>query len=220
VSAGGVDPSSQLDTATVSGIATGGPVTITAKSSNAVSGNANVTVSSAINHIVLSPNQFTVNTHATQQVTAQAFDVNDHPIAGVTFTWITKSGGTIASVSQTGVVTGVAPGTDSAYASSQGVSGGAAVTVKQAPVATVIVEPDSSTMTTKKNQHVQLTDTVKDAQGDTLLGRPVTWSSSNTSIATVSAAGLVRPGSDTGFVTITATAESKKGTASVHVTKP
>ena len=104
---------------------------------------------------------------------------------------------------------------------SQGVAGGAAVTVKLVPVATVIVDPDSSQITTKKGQHVQLTDTLKDAQGDTLLGRTVTWSSSNTTIATVSAAGLVQPaGSDTGFVTITATAESKKGTAKVHVTSP
>jgi hypothetical protein len=186
-----------------------------------VHGSAKVTVSSAINHIVLSPNQFTVNTHATQQVMAQAFDINNHPIPGVTFTWTTKSGGTIASVAQTGIVTGVAPGNDSAFASSQGVAGGAAVTVKLVPVATVIVDPDSSQITTKKGQHVQLTDTLKDAQGDTLLGRTVTWSSSNTTIATVSAAGLVQPaGSDTGFVTITATAESKKGTAKVHVTSP
>jgi uncharacterized protein YjdB len=160
-----------------------------------------------------------VNTHATQQVMAQAFDVNDHPIPGVTFTWTTKSGGKVASVSQTGLVSGVAPGSDSAYASSQGISGGAAVTVKQAPVATVIVVPDSSTIT-KKNQHVQLADTVKDAQGDTLLGRMVTWASSDTAIATVSPMGLVQPASDTGFVTITATVESKKGTAKVHVTSP
>jgi uncharacterized protein YjdB len=221
VSTGGVDPSSQLDTATVTGVATGGPVTLTATSSNNVHGSVKVTVSSAINHIVLSPNQFTVNTHATQQVMAQAFDINNHPIPGATFTWTTKSGGTIASVAQTGIVTGVAPGNDSAFASSQGVTGGAAVTVKLVPVATVIVDPDSSHITTKKGQRVQLTDTLKDAQGDTLLGRTVTWSSNNAAIATVSAAGLVQPaGSDTGFVTITATVESKKGTASVHVTAP
>ena len=40
------------------------------------------------------------------------------------------------------------------------------------------------------------------------------------SIATVSAMGLVQPASDTGRVTITATVESKKGTAKVHVTAP
>jgi hypothetical protein len=196
-------------------------VTVTATSSNNVSGNAKVSVSSAINHVVLTPNQFTVNTHATQQVTAQAFDVNNHPIDSVSFTWTTKSGGKVSRVDKTGDVTGVAPGDDSVFASAQGKTGGAAVTVKLAPVATVIVVPDSSHITTKKDQHVQLTDTLKDAQGDTLLGRTVTWASSNAAIATVSAIGLVKPGTDTGFVVITATAENdKKGTASVHVTAP
>jgi uncharacterized protein YjdB len=106
------------------------------------------------------------------------------------------------------------------FASSQGKTGGAAVTVKLAPVATVIVDPDSSTITTAGGQKVQLTDTLEDAQGDTLLGRTVTWASSNASIATVSDKGLVKPATDTGFVTITATAEGKKGTASVHVQAP
>jgi uncharacterized protein YjdB len=219
VSAGGVDPSSQLDTATVTGIATGGPVTITATSSNNHTGNVKVSVVSAINHIVLTPNQFTVNTHGTQEVTAQAFDVNNQPI-NVTFTWSTKSNGKIARVDTTGDVTGVAPGDDSVFASSEGKTGGAAVTVKQAPVATVIVVPDSSQITTAKNQRVQLTDTLKDAQGDTLLGRTVTWMSDKPSIATVSSAGLVKPATDTGFATITATAEGKHGEASVHVTAP
>ena len=218
VSAGGIDPGSQLDTATVTGVAAGDPVTITATSSNNVNGNVKVTVSTGINHIVLSPNQFNVNTHATQQVTAQAFDDNNHPISGVTFTWSTKSGGAIARVDMTGVVTGVAPGMDSVFASSQGKTGGASVTVKLAPVQTVIVAPDSSHITI--GQQVQLTDTLKTAQGDTLLGRTVTWASDKNSIATVSSNGLVKPAGDTGFVRITATAEGKHGTASVHVTAP
>jgi hypothetical protein len=218
VSAGGIDPGSQLDTATVTGIAAGDQVTITATSSNNVNDNVKVTVSTGINHIVLSPNQFNVNTHATQQVTAQAFDDNNHPISGVTFTWSTKSGGAIARVDMTGVVTGVAPGMDSVFASSQGKTGGASVTVKLAPVQTVIVAPDSSHITI--SQQVQLTDTLKTAQGDTLLGRTVTWASDKNSIATVSSNGLVKPAGDTGFVRITATAEGKHGTASVHVTAP
>jgi trimeric autotransporter adhesin len=219
VSAGGVDPSSQLDTATVTGVATGGPVTITATSSNQVKGNVSLTVSSAINHIVLTPNQFTVNTHATQQVTAQAFDVNNNPIAGVTFSWQTKSGGSIASVNTTGLVTGVAPGSDSVYASSGGKSGGAAVTVDLAPVGSVTVVPASAQITNAAGQSVQLTDTVKDANGDTLLGRPVTWSSSNTGVANVSPMGLVTPAgpTDTGSVIITAASGGKSGTATVHV---
>jgi uncharacterized protein YjdB len=221
VSTGGVDPTTQLDTATVTGVAIGGPVSITATSSNNVQGSAQVTVATAINHINLSPNQFTMNTHATRAVTATAFDVNNHAISGVVFAWTTKSGGTIASVDQTGLVTGVGPGSDSVYASAQGITGGAGVTVNQVPAATVIIVPASSTM--PNNSTLQLGDTVKDAAGDTLLNRTVTWKSSDNTIATVSATGLVQPGTaspDTGMVTITATSGSANGTATVHVVYP
>ena len=221
VSAGGVDPNTQLDTATVTGVAIGGPVTITATSSNNVQGSAQVTVATGINHILLTPNQFALNTHATRTVTATAYDVNNHAISGVVFTWTTKSGGARASVDATGDVTGVGPGVDSVFASAQGVTGGAEVTVSQAPPATVIVVPSSSQM--PNNGSVQLSDTVKDAAGDTLLNRSITWSSSNSAIATVSTTGLVQPGTanpDTGMVTITASTGSVHGQATVHVVFP
>ena len=221
VSAGGVDPNTQLDTATVSGVAIGGPVSITATSSNNVQGSAQVTVATPINHINLTPNQFSITTHSSRAVTATAFDVNNHVISGVVFSWSTKSGGVVASVDQTGLVTGVGPGSDSVFASAQGVVGGGSVTVTQVPAATVIIVPASSTM--PNNTSLQLGDTVKDAAGDTLLNRPVTWSSNNTAIATVSATGLVAAGSanpDTGMVTITATSGSANGTATVHVVFP
>ena len=66
---------------------------------------------------------------------------------------------------------------------------------------------------------MQLTATLKDASGNTLSGRTVTWSSSNTSVATVSSSGLVSavtPGS----ATVTAASEGKTGTASITVTAP
>lgn len=62
----------------------------------------------------------------------------------------------------------------------------------------------------------QMIATVRDASGNTLSGRVVSWSSSSPPVATVSDAGLVTaltPGS----VTITATAEGKSGTSSVSV---
>jgi trimeric autotransporter adhesin len=220
VSAGGVDPNTQLDTATVTGVAIGGPVTITATSPNNVQGTTQVTVATPINHITLTPNQFSLLTHGKQTVVATAYDVNNHAINGVVFTWTTKSGGTITSVDQSGDVTGVAPGSDSVYASAQGIAGGASVTVSLAPVATVVVAPSSATLTNSAGSSVQLTDTTKDAQGDTLLNRPVTWSSSNSAIAAVSGTGLVTPGSanpDTGTVTITATSGGANGSASIHV---
>jgi len=49
-----------------------------------------------------------------------------------------------------------------------------------------------------------------------LTGRVLTWSSSNTSVATVSPAGVVR-GVASGEVTITAMSEGISGTAKVSV---
>src|SRR5207247_1042694 len=64
---------------------------------------------------------------------------------------------------------------------------------------------------------VQLTATPKDAAGNPLSGRVVTWATSATSVATVSATGLVT-GVTVGTATITATSEGKSGTATVTVT--
>src|SRR5207244_3276099 len=84
-----------------------------------------------------------------------------------------------------------------------------------APVATVTVSPASINLQT--GQTSQLTPTPKDANGNVLTGRTVTWSSDNGSVATVNATGLVTA-SGVGTATITATSEGKSGTASVTVT--
>src|SRR5207253_9396851 len=57
----------------------------------------------------------------------------------------------------------------------------------------------------------------KDAAGNTLTGRIVTWASSNTAVATVSGSGLAT-GMAGGPATITATSEGQSGTAAVSVT--
>src|SRR5207249_9948799 len=60
---------------------------------------------------------------------------------------------------------------------------------------------------------------LKDANGNTLTGRTVTWSSDNTAVATVSGSGLVS-GVAAGAATITATSEAKTGTSAITVTAP
>src|SRR5918993_5136712 len=66
---------------------------------------------------------------------------------------------------------------------------------------------------------VQLTATPRDANGNALTSRTVAWSTSNTSIATVSNAGLVA-GVSSGSVTITATVDGKTGTRALNVIPP
>src|SRR5205823_5650810 len=85
------------------------------------------------------------------------------------------------------------------------------------PVASVTVTPASATVTTGST--VQLTATPKDANGNSLAGRTVTWQSSNTAAATVNGSGLVT-GVAAGSATITATSEGQSGTAAITVTPP
>jgi hypothetical protein len=65
----------------------------------------------------------------------------------------------------------------------------------------------------------QLDAVLKAADGRILNGRPITWSSGDTSVARVSAAGLVI-GRTAGNATITATSEGRSGTAQVDVVNP
>src|SRR5882762_5283844 len=83
-----------------------------------------------------------------------------------------------------------------------------------APVASVTVSPAAASMSVGTT--VQLTATLKDANGLPTSGS-VTWATSNGTVATVSASGLVT-GLGVGTATITATSGGQSGTAAVSVT--
>src|SRR5438445_731383 len=97
------------------------------------------------------------------------------------------------------------------------VSDTATVTITTIPVASVTVSPGSASLQVGATQ--QFTAVTKDAAGNTLTGRTVTWASSNTAVATVSGSGLAR-GVAAGTATITATSEGQSGTAAITVTAP
>jgi hypothetical protein len=84
-----------------------------------------------------------------------------------------------------------------------------------APVATVTVSPSTAALTVGGT--VTLSATLRDSGGNVLTGRTVTWSSSNTTAATVSASGVVT-GRAAGSAVITASSEGRSGTASISVT--
>ncbi|PYO44466.1 MAG: hypothetical protein DMD29_00320, partial [Gemmatimonadetes bacterium] len=88
-------------------------------------------------------------------------------------------------------------------------------TASTAPVASVTISPASASVVVGAVE--QLTTTLKDAAGNVLTGRTVTWASSALGVATVSGSGLVT-GLVVGTATITATSEGQSGTASITVT--
>src|SRR5439155_26054686 len=86
-----------------------------------------------------------------------------------------------------------------------------------APVASVTVSPATAAVTVGGT--AQLSATLRDAGGNVLTGRVVTWSSSNAPMATVSTVGLVT-GVAAGSATILATSEATQGSGAVTVTAP
>jgi hypothetical protein len=81
----------------------------------------------------------------------------------------------------------------------------------------VAVTPASVSLAVGGTQ--QLTAAPKDASGNVLAGRAVTWASSAPGVASVSGAGLVTAVA-AGTATITATSDGKSGTAAVTVNPP
>ncbi len=197
----------------VTGVAVGS-TTITA-TSEGKSGTATVTVTNVpVASVVVTPASPTIQVGATAQLSATPKDANGNVLTGRVVTW--ASGNTaVATVSGSGLVTGVAAGSANITATSEGKSGTATATVTSVPVASVTVAPPSATIAV--NGMVQLMATPKDANGNPLSGRVVTWASDNAGVATVSGSGLVT-GVAAGSANITATSEGKSGTAAITVT--
>ena len=149
---------------------------------------------------------------ATVQLTAEVRDQNDRVMAGTTATW-TSSDSSVATVDASGLVTGVAEGVATITASAGEASGSAEVTVMQ-PVASVEVSPAAETV--GLGSTLQLTAEGFDENGDTVEGAEFSWDSSDNSVATVDASGLVT-GVAEGMATITAGAGSGEGTAEITV---
>src|SRR2546428_6223774 len=205
-----------VGTVSASGLVTGvavGAATITA-TSEGQSGTAAVTVSSVpVASVTVNPATATVVLGAATQLTATPKDAVGNVLTGRAVMWA-SSNAAIATVSATGLVTGVAAGAVTITATSEGQSGTAAVTVSLVPVASVTVGPTAPDADVRGT--VQLTATPKDAAGNVLSGRVISWASSNAAIATVSATALVA-GVTVGAATITATSEGQSGTAAVTV---
>ena len=172
--------------------------------------------SAAVASVLVSPAAGDLAVGETMQLTATLKDSAGNPLTGPPVTW-ESSDITVATVSNAGLVTGVAPGAATITAASEGTDGSAAVAVTVIPVAAVAVWPPSSSIAVGLT--LQLTATPTDQAGNPLPGRLVTWASGNPSVATVSPSGLAT-GVAQGSATIIATSEGKSGSAPLTVLVP
>ena len=150
------------------------------------------------------------------QLTATPLDVAGYPVVGQTATW-SSSDPTIAAVSPAGLVTAVAPGTATMTATCNGRSGTATIIV-QLPLAALTV--DQSAVTIASGASLSLTVTPEDENGGALQGIPLTWSSSNTAVATVTASGGRVTAVAPGKTTITVSSGGVSATAAITVVGP
>ena len=152
------------------------------------------------------------------QLTAAARDSGGTSIVGRPFTW-SSDNPAVATVSAGGLVTALAEGVAHVRAEMDGRAAEATiqVSVTLAPVASVEVVPGAAKVV--GGGLVQLTAIVRDAAGNLLPFRAITWQSSNPAVATVAAGtGSTAVVTDVtaGSATITAISEGKSGSAAIR----
>ena len=149
---------------------------------------------------------------ATVQLSAEVRDQNARVMAGATVTW-TSSASSMATVDASGLVTAAGNGTATITASVGSASGSAVVTVTQS-VASVEVSPSAETI--ELGSTLQLTAEAFDESGHAVAEVEFAWETSDATVATVDASGLVT-GVAVGVATITATYEENTAESVISV---
>lgn len=132
-----------------------------------------------------------VRVNQSRTLAAVCLDGTGKQLAGATITWFSNNP-LVASVTETGTVSGLAVGQATLSATCGAVSDQVTIQVTLVPPATVTASHSTLTMTVGQQQ--QLAATAKDSAGNVLdlLGRQVLWTSDNLPAATVSPAGVVQ----------------------------
>jgi len=185
-----------------------GTAGITARYGTGV-GAASIVVLGPVTAVTVTAAQATITAGTTTQLSVAAIDATGVPQArDITYT---SSAPTVATVTNSGVVTGTGAGTATITATSEGRSGTVSITVL-APTA-VSLSPTTSFVAQGGTQ--QLAIEVRDpVTGVPLSGQTVAYTTSAPSVATVNATGLVTVIGG-GTATITATSNGRTGTATI-----
>ena len=141
---------------------------------------------------------------ATRQLTATARSSTGATISGTTFNWSSTNPSVVTVDASSGLVTAVANGTTIVTAAAGNVTGTTMITVQQVPAA-IIGVPARDTILAA-GQTKSFVAQVNDAGGTAISGAAVTWSSSNTAVATINPASGLATAAGAGSTTLTVTA--------------
>lgn len=187
----------------VSAVATGEAEIIV--TSEGKSAKATVTVQpAAVAAVQIAPMTLTLDLGATEQLTAVTRDALGNILLGRVVTW-ESTAPAVVSVSEQGLVTGLSAGSAFVTAYSEGKGATATIQV-HVPVATIQILGGLDTLEAFDERQLQAA--LRDANGDLLEPRPISWTVSDPAIATIDASGKLT-GLDRGTVTITAEREGK-----------
>jgi alpha-tubulin suppressor-like RCC1 family protein/uncharacterized protein YjdB len=204
-----------IATVDANGVVTGvaaGSANIVA-TSEGKSAQAAITVSLVpVASVTVTPNAPAVKVGATAALAATVKDEEGNVLNGRAVVW-SSSAPAIATVdAASGIVTGVAIGTATMTATSEGKAGSTTVTVSAASnaVDAILLAPALDTLEAFSSEMIGRI--LKDSQGNVLTGREIRWTSSNPAVAAIDPLTGLMTGVDRGTVTITATSEGKTAT--------
>lgn len=201
-------------TGQVSGLSAGNAVI--SASAEAIIGSVIVSVTPApLVTFNLSPNPVRLFVGNTQQLGIGMIDATGAVVTRpVTFA---SNNNAVATVSSTGLVTALNPGTATITGTADGRTATTQVVVSLVPIASITLTPANVSLLVGGQQ--QFTAVLRDSAGSIITGRVVGWLSSATGIASVNANGLVTA-LNPGTATITASTGDAFAFARVTVTAP
>ncbi|MXW06108.1 MAG: hypothetical protein F4Z81_13740, partial [Gemmatimonadetes bacterium] len=198
-----------------------GMADITAMTEETTSEPVTVTVAElppVVDRVTVEPSTASIEEGETRRFTAKAYTSDNEVISGKTFTW-TSSRPSVATISSSGLARGRNAGSTTIRASVDGKSDTAMLTVTEPPpvVARVTVSP--STASIEEGETRRFTARAYASDDQVIPGKSFRWTSSRTSVATISSSGLAR-GVNAGSTTIRASVDGKSDTAMLTVTEP
>jgi hypothetical protein len=169
-----------------------------------------------VESIAITPNRASIAKGLTQSLSAVA-TYTDGSTRDVTSeaTWSSETAG-VAAVSTSGVVTGTGVGLTTLGATLGGVAGTARLRVTPAELVSLRVAPANATVKVKRTLQYSVAGVYTDGSTQDFTAQ-ATWSSSNKSVATISASGLAK-GVKRGPSTVTAAVGTRTGTTGLTVT--